>query len=173
MTMPLKEFLEAADYKISEVQSYKWHCYGYDAQVINCYFGQASAYAVFCGKDQTVFEVTVVSGDERNFAYRWIHPDFVTKYNTEAEVRNVDPKQCFGDVKWADTESFEDILTKVSAIRKGEEFDTRVVVSFDLDEDTIKLLERAAETMGTTVDDFIGCILKKVVDEASATDSDS
>ena len=166
MSTGLKAFLEAADYKIADTDSYHWHCYGDHAKVIDCEFGHASAYVVFNGKTQTVFEIAVVTDDDGpHSAYRWIAEGFRERYSKEAEVRNFDPNIYFDGRRWADTESFEDILEKVAAIRKGEEFDTRVVMSFDVDNETLELIEHAATIKGVTLEDFIVQAIQEVVDK--------
>jgi len=155
----LKQFMETIDHRVTEGAQYMWSCYGDSVMSLDHWNGQhgpegMSIHCVFDTSDAFVYEMQ--AWDYRNNReYRWIHPDYRDAYKEEAVERNVDSEQSLDDRKFIDLEVAEDILEKARAIFKGEDYDTRVIIQLDLDEETELLLMRAAHALDITVNQFV------------------
>ena len=83
---------------------------------------------------------------------------------SEAKERNVDPDQAWDDVKWIDLDVGDDWLEKATAMFNGEEFDTRVQMEVDLDDDLILHLAKEAHKRDITLNKMIEVILQEMID---------
>ncbi len=70
------------------------------------------------------------------------------------------------DVKWVDLEVEEDFFEKAEAMFNGEEFDNRVQVPLDLDDDLMMQLFMEAHKRDITLNQLVEEILKKVIAES-------
>lgn len=155
----LKEFFETIEYKITDSDEFQWSCYGKNARVIDCadksgYTDGWSASVVFDTDTQEVYEASVY--DYKNSrAYRLIHPDYVKAYEEEAKSRGVNGEQAWDDIEYTDLDVDSDWLEKAAAIVAGEEYDTSVVVSIDIDSDTLFKLMKAAHEENMTFNAYV------------------
>lgn len=168
--MLLKDFLEAIDFKITEGSNYGWDCYGPDARYLDSYKDdEYSISAVFDSKNQLVYAVEL--WDYINHReYRWQHPDFKEAYQAEAEEREIDPKESLDDSKYIDLEVAEDILEKISAMVAGEEYDTRVKVPVEFDDEELFKLMKLAHDRDITFNQLVEDALKIAIEEYKLRD---
>lgn len=142
----LKNFLETVNYKITGGSDYGWACYGPNARYLDCdESGRYSINCIFDNVDQTIYSVEAWDYvNERE--YRWIHPDYVEQLKAESVKRGCDFDTSTDDKKFIDLEVEEDMLTKMSAICQGIDYDTRISVPIDLpDEELLKFMILAHE----------------------------
>jgi hypothetical protein len=142
----LKNFLQAVDYSITGGSDYGWACYGANARYLDCdESNQYSINCIFDSVDQTVYSVE--AWDYLNDReYRWVHPDYIEQLKAESVQRECKFDISTDDRKFIDLEVAEDMLTKMSAIRHGEPYDTRISVPIDMpDEDLLKFMILAHE----------------------------
>ena len=112
---------------------------------------------------QTVYEVEAwdYSNDR---AYRWTNPDYIEARDAEARERNIDPQEAWDDVKFVDLEVPADFMEKARAIVAGEDYDTRVQVEIDLDDDLMLFAMRAAHEQDITFNQFMEDLLRSHLD---------
>ena len=144
----LKEWMELADYRITEGSDFGWKCYGNDAYMLDSWNGEQDGFSftvIFDTKTQTVYEVQA-HDYVHNRAYRMINPDFQKKVKKEARKRDSDKDNAWDDVDYVDLEVDDDFIQKCLAIREGEDYDTRVSVPVDFtDEELLKYMKMAHE----------------------------
>jgi hypothetical protein len=146
----MKEWMELVDYKITEGSDYGWSCYGSNSYALDSWngvhgTGGYSFSIVFSTKTQKVYEVSVCDYTNDR-AYRMINPKNVEKHRREADARSVSANQAWDDVVYVDLEVVDDFIQKCSAIKLGQEYDTRVSVPVDFsDEDLLTYMKLAHE----------------------------
>ena len=160
----LYKFIEAIDYRITGGAPYQWKCYGATARFLDCWVPNvASVNAIFDSVDQTLYEVraTFENGDHKG--YVWYNPAFKAAFLAEAKNRAVVDE---GD--YASTDCLDDVLAKAKAMLAGEDFDRRVVMTIDMEDDLFVLLARQAHEKDVTFNKHMEDILEKAVAEALA-----
>jgi len=161
----LNQFLEASGYKITGGGEYCWTCYGFDAHYIDCANEEliCTSFIVFDTKTQIVYEVGV--WDELNSReYVWRNPSHIASYNEEYTKRN-QLNNYTPEHPAIELDLSEDMLEKLTAIFKGEAYDTRIMVSLDLDDDTRKGLEAMALEQNITMDRLVEKILLEFIEK--------
>lgn len=163
----MRDFIETVNYRITEGSDYLWECYGHNSYSLDSWNGDNeyghSASIVFDLKTQVVYEMDV-SDYKNNRAYRWIHPDYRKSFNNEATDRGVELNEAWDTVKYIDLETTDDMLDKARAIVDGVEYDTRVQVPLELENNTIVTMALEAHKLDITLNDYIERILRNVLD---------
>jgi sarcosine oxidase delta subunit len=172
----LKEFLDTIDCRITDGSEYCWQCFGPNAYTIESWNGEhetgRSFDVIFDTVTQEVFEMTA-HDNQRARSYRWINPDYAQALRNEAQQRKVDVDQAYDDVRYIDLETAEDYYTKARAIFLGQDYDDRVTVPLDLDEDLMfKLMLTAHQrdvTLNQLVEELLGAVVAKYKEQDSVT----
>lgn len=160
-----EEYLKAIQFKITDGSEFLWKCYGPNARFLESIDDNFHVSAIYDTVDQTVYEIAISSTYEGDVRYKWFNPDYLEAYQAEANEREIQWDQCFDDERWAITESFDDILDKVTKILAGEEYDDRVIMKLDLGQDVIDRINQTAEMLGITPDELVTQILTQMVNE--------
>jgi hypothetical protein len=163
----LKEWMELVDYRITEGSDYGWQCYGHDAHMLDSWNGDQDGHSftvVFDTKTQTVYEVQA-HDYVHNRAYRLINPDFVKKHRKESKRRGVEKDMAWDDVNYTDLETDEDWIEKGLAIRDGVDYDTRVAVPVDFNDDELLIYMKMAHDRDITFNQFIEQALSEILKE--------
>jgi hypothetical protein len=163
----LKEWMEIVDYRITEGSEYQWGCYGHDAHMLDSWNGEQDGHSftiIFDTKDQTVYEAQA-HDYVHNRAYRMINPDFKKKLKKEAKRRDVDKDEAWDDVNYINIEVDDDFMQKCLAIREGEDYDTRVSVPLELEDDQLFDLMKMAHEQDLTLNQFVEGLLRRVIEE--------
>ena len=170
----MQEWMALVGYKITEGSTYRWSCYGPNAYALDSWNGVHGAGGhsltiLFSTKTQKVYEVSVCDFTNER-AYRMILESKQAKHKDEAAMRNVSANEAWQRddgslVEYIDLDVNEDFLEKANAIITGEPYDTRVMISFDLDEELELYLYRQAHKADMTVNDFVIKILTDHVKE--------
>ena len=150
------------------VVEYQWQCYP-DARYLDYESDHAHLNVLYSTVDQTVYcaEVSTKSeGWQKEKPYRWLNPDHKDAYYIESKQRKVDPDQAWDDVKWVDLEVEEDFFEKAEAMFNGQEFDNRIQVPLDLDDQLMMQLFMEAHKRDITLNQMVEEILKKVIAES-------
>jgi hypothetical protein len=87
----------------------------------------------------------------------------------EASTRNIDPNQAWDDVKWLDLETPEDFLEKATSMFNGDEWDERIVVPLDLEDDLILHLAMEAHKRDITLNKMVEVVLQEAIDRHKET----
>jgi hypothetical protein len=161
----MKEWMELVNYRITEGSDYGWQCYGSDAYMLDSWNGHHEGHSftiIFDTKDQTVYEVQA-HDYVHNRAYRMINEDFQKKNRKEAKRRDINRAEAWDDVDYVDLDVDDDFFQKCLAIREGEDYDTRVLVPLDLDEDTIFRMMRMAHERDITLNELVEQSLRHAI----------
>jgi len=165
----LKDYLEAIEYRITGGSDYHWDCFGPNARYLDCDTHESgentySINACFDSIDQTVYALEFwdyVNDRE----YRWINPDFKSKYKKESVAKEIDFEESMDGRKWIDLDLAEDILEKMNAMVNGNEYDTRVKVPVDFsDEDLLQYMKLAHE-LDITFNELVERAIKEAIEQ--------
>ena len=135
----LKQFMETVNYRISEGSNYMWECFGPDAYMLDSWNGDQDGHSftiIFDTKTQVVYEAQA-HDYVNNRAYRITNLDFLNKMEEEAESRGVSKKEAWDGVDYVELETDEDWLSKAQAIFDGRDYDTRVSIPIDLEDEVV------------------------------------
>ena len=167
----MKEWMELIGYRITEGSAYCWQCYGSNAHCLDSWNGEQDGHSftvIFDTKDQTVYEVQA-HDYVHNRAYRMINPDFQKKYKKEAKHRDIDKNNAWDDVNYIDLEVDDDFIQKCLAIQAGEDYDTKVSVPLELEDDKMFELMRMAHEQDITLNQLVENILRNMIAEKEIT----
>lgn len=143
----LKEWVELVDYKITEGSEF--YNYAPNMFTLTSWNGNQDGYStniVFDVIDQTVYAVEMCDY-KNNRAYRLKLPEMALD------------KKAWDGVNFIDLETDEDFLAKARAIIAGEEYDERVVIPLELDDDILYTLMKKAHERDMTFNDFMNEVL--------------
>ena len=164
----LKEWMELVDYKITEGSKYCWECYGPNAYTLDSWNGDHEGNSfgiIFDTKDQTVYEVQA-HDYLHNRAYRVVNEDFAKKMKKESKRRDIDKNQAWDDVNYVDLDVDDDFFQKALYIRAGEDYDTRLQLPLDLDQDMLFELMKQAHEQDITLNQLVEHIIRDAIDQA-------
>ncbi len=161
----LKEWMEIADYKITEGCDYGWQCYGPNAYQLDSWNGEQDGHSfciIFDTRDQTVYEVQA-HDYVHNRAYRIINPDFQKKVKKESRKRDIDKDNAWDDVDYIDLEVDDDFIQKCLAIKDGEDYDTRVQVPVDFSDEELLQYMKMAHDLDITFNELVERALREAI----------
>jgi hypothetical protein len=164
----LKEWMEIVDYKITEGSDFGWNCYGSDVHMLDSWNGEQDGHSftvIFDTKTQVVYEVQA-HDYVHNRAYRMINEDYRKKAKKEARKRDVNKDMAWDDVDYVDLEVDDDFFQKCLAIKAGEDYDTRVSVPLELDDDLMFDLMKRAHEKDVTLNKMVEALLQDAIDNA-------
>lgn len=162
--MHLSKVNEALDHRIVGGSEHQWKCWD-NARFLDYESDYAYASVVFNIRTQEVYVAEVNDKDNKYKPYRWLNPEYKEDYLAEAKERGVNPDVAWDQTKWYDLETREDWLEKAGAIMRGEDFDTRVEVPLDLDDETMMNLFMLAHKKDVTLNKMVEIILQEVIDK--------
>jgi hypothetical protein len=165
----LKEWLEIVNYRVTEGSNFMWNCYGPDSYSLDSWDHKhdGSSFTItFDTRTQCVYEVQ--AHDYKNQrAYRLVNPDFRSIMEQEADYRNVNKKEAWEDVNYVDLEADDDWMQKAIAIAAGAEYDTRVSIPLELDDNDLLALMKRAHEADLTFNEFVEDILRDYIDNVN------
>jgi hypothetical protein len=167
----MKEWMELADYKITEGSDYGWLCYGSNSHTLDSWNGihgkgGYSFSIVYSTKSQKVYEVSVCDYTNDR-AYRMINPKFQDKHRKEAESKSVLANQAWDDVDYVDLEVADDFIQKCLAIKSGQEYDTRVSIPVTFSDEDLLTYMKLAHEKDITFNQLIEQALIAVIEKYS------
>jgi hypothetical protein len=98
-----------------------------------------------------------------------INPDFQKKNKKEARRRDVNKDEAWDDVNYIDLEVDDDFIQKCLAIQAGEDYDTKVSVPLELEDDKMFELMRMAHEQDITLNQLVENILRNMIAEKEIT----
>jgi hypothetical protein len=158
----IKEFMEIVDYKITEGSEYCWQCYGPNAYRLDSWNQEQEGYTVsivFDTRTHLIYEANAYDY-KQNRAYRLINPDYKFAHDDEASNRDVDVNQAWDDVNYVDLETDDDFIQKAQSIVAGQDYDARVEVPVELNEDTLFGLMTMAHEQDITLNQLVENIVR-------------
>jgi hypothetical protein len=94
-----------------------------------------------------------------------INEDFQKKAKKEARKRDVSRDQAWDDVDYVDLEVDDDFIQKCLSIKTGEDYDTRVSVPLELEDEEMFELMKMAHEQDITLNQFVEQLLRRVIEE--------
>jgi hypothetical protein len=167
----MKEWMELVGYRITEGSNYMWQCYGSNAYALDSWNGDQDGHSftiIFDTRNQTVYEVQV-HDYVHDRAYRMINEEFQKKNRKEAKKRDVDKDNAWDDVNYIDLEVDDDFIQKCLAIQAGEDYDVRVSVPLELEDNQMLELMSMAHEQDITLNQLVENILRNVIAEKEIT----
>jgi hypothetical protein len=156
--LTVKQWLEIVNYRVTEGGEYNPELYSQHAYSLTSWNGVSGTGShnldiVFDTVTQEVFEATVHDGTN-NRAYRIINPAYSDRNQ---------PETAWCVVKYIDLDVVEDFVEKATAIVAGKDYDTRVMMSFDLDSELELEMYRNAHRLDITVNEYIERALNELI----------
>jgi len=149
----LNDFLNTCDYHVTNGSKFLWECYGENTRVMSVETEYGAAECVFDFKTLMLYEISVHDKMKRLQCYRWIDKNFKQAYHGECKARNIDPCIFIDDIKQIETDTPDDILYKTYAILHNRSFEPDPVMVFDLEDESLKILEDYAKKENITLDE--------------------
>lgn len=166
--MHLSKINEITNHRITGGSEYGWNCYP-NARMLDYESDFAYVNVVYNTNTQEVYEADVSikteAWDDDMRPYRWLNPEYKDIMVAEAKSRKVKWRKAWDDVKWVDLETEEDFLEKAKAIFHGEDFDKRVQVPVDLEDDILLQLCMEAHKRDITLNRLVEEILQNLIDK--------
>lgn len=164
----LKEWMEIADYRITEGSDYCWDCFGPNAYSLDSWNGDQNGHSftvIFDTKTQVVYEVQAHDYVHQR-AYRLVNPEYKDAFKNEGQERDVRIDEAWDDVNYVDLDVDDDFIQKCLAIREGEDYDTRVQIEVNFsDEELLKYMKFAHER-DMTFNQLVEEAIKAAIDQA-------
>jgi hypothetical protein len=167
--MQIESFLKAIDNRITCGGKWMWNVFGEYAHLLESEGKdlEFSCTCVFDTRTKQIYELQA-HDDRRGKTYRWIDPSYINLYKEECKRKGVD----FRNVE-IDLDVEEDILQKITAIARNEEYDDRIMVNIDFenDDELLQMLLMAHEEdltfnafVGKTINAFVGKTIQTHMD---------
>ena len=164
----LKEWMEIADYRITEGSDYCWDCFGPNAYSLDSWNGDQNGHSftvIFDTKTQVVYEVQAHDYVHQR-AYRLVNPEYKEAFKNEGQERDVRIDEAWDDVNYVDLDVDDDFIQKCLAICEGEDYDTRVQIEVNFsDEELLKYMKFAHER-DMTFNQLVEEAIKAAIDQA-------
>lgn len=166
--MKLSQINEAMDHKITSGSEYTWQCWD-DARYLDYESEFAHVSVVYNAKTQSIYQAEVSIKPEmwstNMRPYRWLDPSTKAAYVAEADKRGINANQAWDNTEWIDLETEEDFIEKATAIFNGDgEFDTRIQVPLDLDDELLFDLMKKAHEKDITLNKMVELVLQAAID---------
>jgi len=153
----------AFNHQITEGAEYQWQCFP-NGRFLDYESEYAHGSVVFDVQTQRVYSAEV-NDKEDKFRYRWVDPEYIQAYRDESKERNVDPDQAWDDRKWTNLDVEEDFLEKAEALFAGKEFDTRVQIPVEFDDELLMTLFKKAHERDITFNQLVEEALTELLEE--------
>ena len=152
--LTLKEFMELVDFKITEGSDYHVNVPG--LYLLSSWNGEQNGYSfdiAFDPADNQRVYLVEANDMKNNRAYRLKDPAL--------DIDNV----AWDGVEYTDLEVDDDFIQKCLAIKSGEEYDTRVSVPLELEDDLLFELMKKAHEEDITLNQMVEQVLREVIDK--------
>lgn len=162
----MKEWMELVEFRITEGSNYLWECYGPNAYSLDSWDGEhdgRSFSIIFDTKTTEVYEVQA-HDFKRGRAYRMINSNYESAHVNSAKNRHTDPNEAWNGVEYVALDVDDDFIQKSLAIKSGEDYDTRVMMNLEVDEQLEMFIYREAHRADKTVNQFVVDLLQEFID---------
>lgn len=166
--MKLNEVNVALDHRIVSGSEYQWRCFGTNARYMDYESSHAYASVIYDTQTLDIYEATI-NDKEDLYRYRYINANFLDAYKQECETRNISFKFAWDTCEWYDLELAEDWLEKASKIFKGIDFDKRIQVPLELEDNELLHLALEAHKRDVTLNKMVEILLQEAIDHKLST----
>jgi hypothetical protein len=166
----IKQWMELANFRITEGSEYCWQCFGPNAYTLDAWDGDNeegySLCITFDTKTQEVYQVEVHDYKREN-AYRFTNPDYRKAYEVEEKARGLD--DIYEDYKITELEVQDDWESKASSIVIYADYDTGILVPLDFTDEELLPIFKAAHEANLSFNDYVCLALRTMVDRLKET----
>lgn len=165
--MNLQNWMSAVNYQINGGSEYLWQCFGPDMYCLDSeHPNEYNASVLFNRRTQEVI-LAEVCDYRTNRAYRYFNkPEYAQVYQQECQNRGI-TDTAWDSVAWTQLETFEDFDSKLRAIVAGEDYDDRVEVPLDLEDELLFELMMQAHRKDITLNQHVENLLRIVIEESN------
>jgi hypothetical protein len=171
----IKQWMELANFRITEGSDYCWSCFGPNAYSLDAWDGDNengwSLCIVFDNKTQAVYQVEAHDYKREN-AYRYTNPDFREAYDAETKARNAMHYDEFEDYKITDLEVQDDWESKAFSICNYADYDEGILVPLDFTDEELLPIFKLAHEANMSFNDYVCMALRRLIDERKLTECD-
>lgn len=163
----LKDWLEAVNYRITGGDEYCWSCFGGNARMLDSWDNEhdgVHSSIVFDTATQEVYQAEV-SDYKRQRAYRLVNPDYNQSRINEANDREANDDVAWDEITFTDLETADDFLEKCRAIMNYEDYDVRVAIPLEMDQDSLFRLMKLAHERDLTLNQLVEQAILNAIDE--------
>ena len=164
--MDLKQCLEAVNYKIGEVSQFLWDSLGLNTRIWafeNKNGGEIGSFIANNSGDVLSVEVLYIDKNGNDKCYRWIDADLKEAYFAEGKSKCINMDIFLDNTDYVDLETQEDMLEKMAAICKEEEFDQRIEVPLNLSDEDFLAVAKIAHSKDITFNAQVILVLEDVI----------
>jgi hypothetical protein len=138
----LDTVLDIVNYQITEGSEAMWPCLGSSTYCISSWDRTLNKYEICAYFDPVTREVFFVEACDysQDRAYRYINPAWRDVINNWASEKGHDVTTAWDGVNFIELEVESDWVAKAASIVKREDYDARILIEVELDEDTIASL---------------------------------
>ena len=165
--------MEVTGYRITEGSDFCWQCFGPNAYRLDSWSGAwddtSEGYTIGIVFDTITQVVYQVEAHDylRARSYRWTNPKYKADHDSEAAQRNIDSNVAYDDVKFVDLEVETDFWDKAQAIVSNEDYDTRVQIEVEFDDDVLLAAMKLAHERDITFNQLVEEVLQAKITELS------
>jgi predicted HicB family RNase H-like nuclease len=159
----VESFNTAIGHRITGGSPYGWSCFSPDARWLDSdHLDFYSANIVFDGPDNVYIAEVHDYKNERS--YIWFNPEYKELYFAEAAKRGIDPLMSYDDKKFIELDVPADYIEKCTAIVAGNEYDTRIQIELDLEDEFLFAAMTEAHLQDITLNQYIEKALRYYID---------
>lgn len=164
--LTINQIMALGKYKVISGSEYSTvKCFGSSAYQL-AFNSTKNLEAIIDTERQIVYVVTIVD-NKKQVCYRLINNEYATAFRDECDTSSLDKfhedLNAIG-IKLIDLDYKSDFIEKATAILNDEEYDSRVLVQFELDKNTMYNLMCTAHDRDITFNQLISEIVKKELD---------
>lgn len=163
--LDIETWLNLIHHKVTAGSAFTWDCFGKNARAMGYFdqFSEVSIDIVFDTETKVVYMLEAIHPKNRK-AYRYFNPEFRKAYFDEEKKRNVTEFYAWDDVKWTELEVLTDWYEKADAIFHGRDYDERIQVEMDLEDDVLLNLAKEAHKRDITINQMIEITLRRAIE---------
>lgn len=157
--LDIASWLNVINYRVTTGSKWEWNCFGNNAHFMS-HFREGTSNSVditFDTETKVVYILEAVD-EESGYAYRYFNPQFRQQYLDEEKLRGGP------DVKWTELEVLSDWYQKASAIVNGREYDKRIQVEIDIEDDVFLHLAKEAHKRDITINEMIAITIENALE---------
>jgi hypothetical protein len=160
----VESFNKAIGHRITGGSPYGWNCFSSDARWLDS-DGPRDTYSaniVFDGPNNVY--IAEVHDYKNNRSYVWFNPEHKESYFAEAAKRGIDPMMAYDDKKFIELDVSADYVEKCTAIVAGNDYDTRVQIELELEDELLFAAMKNAHLQDITLNQYIEQALREFIE---------
>lgn len=160
--MKLTDWMNITGGRVTEGSEFGYHCYGDRAYYLSFWNNkhgnaEVSTSVVYDRNTFDIYEADVYDG-ARNQMYTWRHPEYIEAYKNEEKQYCASWHQDWPNIE---LESPDDFIEKATAIINGFDYDTRIKIPLNIDNDELFSLMTMAHERDITLNELVETVVRE------------